>query len=363
MTLRVRCTLPLRHFALAVDVTIPSQGITAIVGPSGSGKTSLLQVIAGVQSGAAAAEVSFNGSLWQGQRCEVPLHQRRLGLVLQHPSLFPQLTVAENLRYGWQRAPKQRPLQWHEVVQACGLHDLLQQYPAQLSGGQQQRVAFARALLAQPQLLILDEPFSALDDEARQYFVNYLRRVSGRYNLPVVWVSHQLTDVAQISDTLVQLHEGQVIGCGPLVTELQREPLRSKLALSVLEVRRSSLPQTQDHSWQLQLGGQQLVVPRPQWQQEDADATVRLRVFARDVSLTRELVADSSVQNQLMAEVITSYPAQHPAERVVQLRVGGQPLLALITSSSWQRLDLREGTAVVVHLKAVALHETFRERL
>lgn len=362
MSLHLRCEIPLRQFALNVDLSIPTHGITAIVGPSGSGKTSLLEVIAGLRPDA-DAEVNFNGQCWQRRENVVPLHKRRLGLVLQHPSLFPHLNVAENLGYGWQRSPVNKRLQWEDVVTACGLGRLLQQFPLQLSGGQLQRVAFARALLAQPQLLILDEPFSALDDDARQHFVNYLRVISDRYKLPIIWVSHQLSDVAQISDTLVQLSDGQVTGCGPVVSELQREPLRSKLGLSVLKAHRKILPQMDDHCWQLDLAGQTLMLPKPHWYHEELSTPVRLRVFARDVSLSRDIVPESSVQNQLIANVVGNYPAQHPAECVIQLRIGDQYLLALITTSSWQRLNLHVGARVVAHLKAAALHETFRETL
>lgn len=361
MSLNVKCHLPLQHFSLDVDLNIPTQGITAVVGPSGSGKTTFLEILAGVRQ-VADAEVSFNESLWQ-QREFLPLNQRRVGLVLQHPSLFPHLSVADNLRYGWQRARGNIGLQWDEVIAACDLSALLQQFPAQLSGGQQQRVAFARALLAQPQLLVLDEPFSALDDDARQYFVSYLRQLSDQHQLPIIWVSHQLSDVAQVSDTLVQFSQGKVVSHGPIVSELQREPLRSSLALSVLDTRYDATQQTQKECWRLELAGQALVLPKPQWQHQQPGASVRLRVFARDVSLTREFVTESSVQNQLEAEVVASFAARHPAELVVQLRVGEQCLLALITKASWQRLDLQPGTRVVAHLKAAALHETLRETL
>ncbi|MFC7158756.1 ATP-binding cassette domain-containing protein [Pseudidiomarina halophila] len=133
MSLKVKCHLPLQHFALDVAVSIPTQGITAIVGPSGSGKTTFLEVFSGVRQ-VANAEVSFNQTLWQ-QREFLPLNQRRVGLVLQHPSLFPHLNVADNLRYGWQRARGRKELGWDEVIAACDLNALLQQFPAQLSGG------------------------------------------------------------------------------------------------------------------------------------------------------------------------------------------------------------------------------------
>ncbi|CAB0151496.1 Putative 2-aminoethylphosphonate import ATP-binding protein PhnT [Pseudidiomarina piscicola] len=362
MSLTVKCQLPLRHFVLAVDVRLPAQGITAIVGPSGSGKTSLLEVIAGIRQ-LPGATIQFQDQCWQAPATFSPLHQRRIGLVFQQPSLFPHLTVEENLRYGWQRASQPKTLGWDEVIADCGLTPMLGQYPAQLSGGQQQRVAFARALLAQPQLLILDEPFSALDDDAREYFVSYLQQLAQRHQLPMIWVSHQLGDVAQVSDYLVQLHDGHVVAHGPTVSALQSEPLRSKLALSVVVAEAQPEPAGQLDTLRLTLAEQSITLPRPQSHELETSTPVRLRIFARDVSLTREFVSDSSIQNQLAAEVVDSFPARHPAECIVQLRLGDQYLLALITKASWQRLGLQTGSRVIAHLKAAALHETLRETL
>lgn len=334
MTLSVKATLARQHFPLAVDVTLPSTGITAIVGASGSGKTSLLEVIAGLTP-AGTAEVHFNEHLWQDANSHMPLAERRIGLVLQEPSLFPHLTVLENLRYGWQRAA-QHYVSWDEVINNCGVADLLTQKPSQLSGGQQQRVAFARALLAQPQLLLLDEPFSALDEATRQQFVDYLRQVATRYQLPVLFVSHQLSDIAEVSDHLVLLQRGQVLSSGPLPQQLRQEPLRSLLGMSVVS---TPLPGLNEPAQQ------------------------RLRIYARDVSLSLQPVPHSSVRNQITCVIFAVHESHRAGERLVELECQQQHFFALVSDEAWQQLALRVGQSVVAHVKAAALHHSFIQPL
>lgn len=350
MSLHIDCTIALQHFVLQAKLTLPSHGISAIVGESGSGKTTLLEAIAGLRHDGATTVV------FQGR----PLQLKQIGLVLQQPQLFPHLSVEQNLRYGWQRATAHR-IGWDEVIAACGLQDLLQQRPAQLSGGQQQRVAFARAILGQPQLLLLDEPFSALDEPTRHHFVRYLRTLTERYALPIVWVSHQLTDVVEISDYLVVLHAGQVRQSGLLQEQLKQEPLRSQVAVSVLSTTVVEIDNTL--ACRLQLGDQHMQLPQPHGAALKIGQPYRIRIYARDVSLTLAPVANSSVQNQLRCEIVGCQAAQHQAELLVELAVGKQTFLALITRNAWQQLQLQLGTQVIAHLKAAALHETLRETL
>ncbi|WP_258240791.1 molybdenum ABC transporter ATP-binding protein [Pseudidiomarina homiensis] len=334
MSLYVKGSVPLQHFALQFDLTLPNKGITAIVGPSGSGKTTLLELIAGLRK-TSAVKIRFGKQQWQSASNFMGLAERRIGLVLQDPMLFPHLTVADNLRYGWQRA-QQHFLSWDEVIQRCGVAELLEQKPPQLSGGQQQRVAFARALLAQPQVLLLDEPFSALDEATRQHFVAYLREVSAQHGLPVLWVSHQLTDIAEVSDYIVLLSRGKVTSSGALVEQLRHEPLRSMLAMAVM------------------------ATPLPGL---DEDASKRLRIYARDVSISLQPVSHSSVRNQLWSTIHAVHESSHDAECLVELEYHGQYFFALISNAAWQQLALSVGQRVVAHIKSAALHHPVSQQL
>lgn len=350
MSLTIDCAIPLQNFSLRAQLTLPSDGITAIVGESGGGKTTLIETIAGLNE-QSKTTVRFR---------DHPLRLRDVGLVLQQPHLFPHLTVYDNLRYGWQRA-QQHSILWDEIISACDLTTLLMQRPSQLSGGQQQRVAFARAILGQPQLLLLDEPFAALDETTRRQFVRLLRNLNIRFNLPVIWVSHQLTDVVEISDYLVVLKAGEVLQAGPLSEQLKQEPLRSQVAVSVLNT--SILQVNENQQLVVQLGNQRLQLPCSEHVEFKVGSDYRIRIYARDVSLSLAPVSGSSVQNQLHCEIVDYHPAMHQAELLVELAVAQQVFFALITRAAWQQLELQRGMRVVAHLKAAALHEALRETL
>ncbi|MGJ8671147.1 MAG: molybdenum ABC transporter ATP-binding protein, partial [Oceanococcus sp.] len=193
--------------ALDLKVQIPGRGVTAIYGPSGAGKTSLLRCIAGLQQ--AKGELSVLGQSWQSQRHSLPTHKRPLGFVFQEASLFAHLTAAGNLRFAQKRAAAQSST-WSDIVALMGLEALLERYPHQLSGGERQRVAIARALLIQPKLLLMDEPLAALDASLKSEIMPYLERLHERAEVPILYVSHSLDEIARFADHVVILQQGRV---------------------------------------------------------------------------------------------------------------------------------------------------------
>jgi len=204
-------------FELNVDLCVPGEGVTAVVGASGSGKSTLLRCVAGLEppdgANAGTLRVSFGDQLWQDEQTFVPPHLRPLSLVLQEGALFPHLTVRGNLRYPRADRPG-FALTVEQVIERFGLGPLLRRRPAQLSGGQRQRVALARALLAPARLWLLDEPLSALDAPARRELAPELSALCRDLGLPVLYVSHSLTEVLQIADHMVVLEDGRVVSHG-----------------------------------------------------------------------------------------------------------------------------------------------------
>lgn len=177
--------------------------VIALTGRSGAGKTSVLHAIAGLvkpHSGriAIGERVLFDAA----QRIDLPPHQRRVGYVFQDTRLFSHMDVAANLRYG-RHAARERPrFEFDAVVELLGIAPLLSRRTANLSGGEAQRVAIGRALLSQPDILLLDEPLSMLDAERREELLPWLRRVRDEVRLPMVYVSHQSEDARQLAASL-----------------------------------------------------------------------------------------------------------------------------------------------------------------
>lgn len=210
---------------LGVELQLPIGQLSAIVGPSGSGKTSVLRAVAGVLI-TRRSRVVFDGDIWADteQRAFRPAHQRPLGFVSQTFGLFPHLTAAENVGAALTHLPRRaRAREVQSGLDAVGIGGLAGRRPSELSGGQGQRVAMARALARKPQLLLLDEPFSALDRSTRKRLHVELKRLQNSLNMTVVFVTHDLDEAAQLSQNLVLLRHGRVVQQGP-TPELLRRP-------------------------------------------------------------------------------------------------------------------------------------------
>ena len=347
-------TLHRPEFRLAVRGEIPASGVTALFGRSGCGKTTLLRCLAGLESDV-QGHLSVNGMDWLRPGWALPAHQRPIGYVFQEGALFPHLTVEGNLLYGYRRVPSaERQLQPDQVIQLLGLAPLLQRRIHELSGGQRQRVAIGRALLTSPQLLLMDEPLAALDAISKAEILPWLDRLHNELDLPVVYVSHAIEEVARLADHMLLLEHGELLAQGPLHTLLTRTDLplaHADNAVSVIEGRCGAY----DPEYRLlsvQFAGGSIQVPS---QEPPTAKAVRLRVAARDVTLSLEPNTTGSALNQLPARVVDLSDDPHPAHRLVSVRIGDTPLLARITRKSCDQLDLREGAPVHVQFKAVAL--------
>jgi molybdate transport system ATP-binding protein len=210
-------TLPLGE--LTLDVTFElSGGTTALYGPSGSGKTTLLELIAGLRR-PASGRIELNGRVVFDRNVFVPPRLRRVGYVPQDDALFPHLSVAQNVFYG---ASERR----HEVLDVLELGPLLERSVRRLSGGERKRVALARALLSNPEVLLLDEPLAGVDLALRDRVLEYLVRVLREVRVPALYVTHHLDEVRALCDDMVVLERGTVkakgmgaAGMGPAAPE------------------------------------------------------------------------------------------------------------------------------------------------
>ncbi|ESQ79641.1 ATP-binding cassette domain-containing protein [Asticcacaulis sp. YBE204] len=191
---------------LDLDVVFetPGDGITAIMGRSGSGKTTLLRAMAGLDR--LKGEVSVGGRVWQDVTRFEPVHKRAVGYVFQEPSLFAHLSVEGNLDFATKRASK--IVNRAEIIDLLKIAPLLPRAVSKLSGGERQRVSLARALLSGPDLLLMDEPLSSLDQTARQEILPFIRAVGAR--VPVIYVSHDPLEVSRLTERVLYLAEGRL---------------------------------------------------------------------------------------------------------------------------------------------------------
>lgn len=208
MTIAVRLDARISaDFSLDIDIAIPAQGVTALLGPSGSGKTSVLRALAGLDRHPGI--VRFGQTLWQDRETFVPPHRRHVGYVFQGAGLLPHLTVRQNLAFAIARAPE-GPFALDDMIARTGIAALLDRSPARLSGGEAQRAGIARALMSQPHLLLMDEPLSGLDRDARGALLGSLQDLLGDIAIPVVYVTHDIEEAARLAVQSIRLRAGRV---------------------------------------------------------------------------------------------------------------------------------------------------------
>lgn len=195
-----------------ISLEIDSGELVALLGPSGCGKTTLLRIIAGLES-ADEGKIFLDGL----DTASLPIRKRRIGFVFQNYALFPSMTVEENISFGLRMLPRaQRPSARHiqatvdDLLSLVQLPHLAHRYPAQLSGGQRQRVALARALAIKPRVLLLDEPFSALDAKVRKELRQWLRQLHQELKITSVFVTHDQEEATEVADRIVVMNQGNI---------------------------------------------------------------------------------------------------------------------------------------------------------
>ena len=357
-TLALDVAVEREAFSLVVKHEVALGGITALYGPSGSGKTTLLRVIAGLEERARGLVV-FDGTVWQRGDTQVPPHARGVGYVFQDARLFDHLTVEGNLRFavrhGARRAARRAQVEFSAVVRELDLSPLLPRRPASLSTGEQQRVAIGRALLTSPRLLLMDEPLSALDIGRKREIVPLLERLPEVFGVPVLYVTHNVDEVARLASDMLLLNAGRIVASGRVADVLERLDLDDltggRDAGAVLHVR---VEAGRRGAAALRLTEQLLHVPAAG---AGLGMPLRIRIHARDVALATERPRGLSIRNVLQARILR-IDADEPINVDVLLEVDGQHLRARITRDALEDLKLEPGQPVFALIKSVALEST-----
>jgi molybdate transport system ATP-binding protein len=352
-TLSLHVALDRPGFALDVSVELPLAGITAIFGPSGSGKTTLLRIIAGLER-EARGRVVFDGETWAADGTRLPTHRRRIGYVFQDGRLFPHLTVEGNLRFGLERTSA-ATMTLDTAVAALDLGALLARRPASLSGGEQQRVAIGRALLANPRLLLMDEPLSSLDLSRKKEILPLIEKLPETFGLPVLYVTHNIDEVVRLADDVLLLRAGRVGAFGNVADVLGRldlSPLTGGVETGA--VLRTEVAAYDRGVATLRVGAQQLRVPM-------ADTSVgtarRIRIHARDVAIATSRPQNLSIRNVLVARILRIEPGAGLSVELL-LDVEGEHLRSRITDEACTELALAAGQQVFALVKSVALESS-----
>jgi molybdate transport system ATP-binding protein len=349
---RLRHRFPSIEMDMAFDV--PTPGVTSLFGPSGSGKSTIIAATAGLLH-PDECRVVVDGQVLGDTAAGIwlPPERRRIGLVFQDARLFPHMTVANNLRFGMRRTPR-GPIRFDEVITLLGIELLLDRRPHTLSGGERQRVAIGRALLAQPHILLMDEPLASLDGPRKAEILPFLTRLKTTLSLPILYVTHAMEEVTRLADSIVLIDSGKVVAFGALSDLVARSDLpfaQREDAGAVL------ICQVVDHDADRELtrlrgAGADFLVPLV-----DAapGTTLRVRIPAREVALAARPPDSISIHNIIPGTVrrLTREDARRSA--MVEIALPRGALLSRVTPDAIGNLGLTEGTPVLALIKSTAI--------
>ncbi|GIJ76167.1 molybdate transport system ATP-binding protein [Micromonospora phaseoli] len=350
LTARIR-----RHVCdlhLSLDTSLAP--VTVLFGPSGAGKTTLLRCLAGLDRPEPGSHIQFGDQLWDAARVYLPTRRRRIGYLFQDHALFPHLSVAGNVGYGLHHLPRrQRPARIRQALAAADAAHLHDRPTRGLSGGEAQRVALARALAPQPQLLLLDEPLSALDTPTRTRLRGDLRRLLLAAGIPTVVVTHDRTEALTLGDHIAVVIDGRLHQHGP-VEEVFNRPASAAVAavVGIDTILTGHVTGHHDDLTHIDVAGHTLhATPHRELNRGD-----RTLVCIRGDDIALELsdpTRPASPRNRLAA-VVT---AVHPDGPVLRVTLdAGITLTAYVTRPTGEHLDLRPGRQITAAIKATAVH-------
>jgi molybdate transport system ATP-binding protein len=352
--LKANIVLKRSGFVLNINCEIKTQ-VTGIFGSSGAGKTTFLQSLAGLQipdsgSISIAGREVFNA----GKNINLAPEKRRIGFVFQEGRLFPHLNVIQNLKYGIKDKPD--IAFFREVTELLKISDILNSKVSKISGGQAQRVAIGRALLTRPDILVLDEPFSALDKKLRHHIISLLKPLITKFNLPVLVISHDLSDLLMLSDNLLIIEKGQCVGHGDYYDLIAANDSRSALTsaglVNAIDLKIEFIDDKKG-LMNLSHGNQQIYAES--WLDEERfldDVYVNVVLRPEDITLASHKIKDISIQNQLEGKIEKLITTKNKVLCVIDC---GFKLISEVSLATQQKMKLEEGKGIWCLFKAAAV--------
>jgi molybdate transport system ATP-binding protein len=331
---------------------LPGPSVMVLFGPSGAGKTTLLRCVAGLER-LTAGKIVFSGEVWAdaAQHRHVPTQKRPIGYLFQDHALFPHLNVRENIGFGIHHlAPDVRRDRTIRTAANLQIEDLLERQPNELSGGQQQRVALARVLVREPELLLLDEPLSALDGSARDHVRSELARLLRRLQIPAIIVTHDWVDALSLGDRLHVMSHGEVLQEGTpqeVFAKPQHAEVASAVGMENLVV--GHVCKLSSDVLTLQVGSAELFAVNPQ----DGCSEYFVCIRGENVTLETGHAGQSSARNNLHGKVTEILPTGSLVKVIVDV---GFEAVSLVTRQAVTDMALERGTEVSVVFKASAVH-------
>jgi len=346
MEIRMAAEKRFEKFCLAADFSIAGEQI-GIFGESGSGKSTLVGLLAGTHH-PNKGEIFLDGEcLFSSTKgINLPIEQRRIAIVFQQSNLFPHLSVRSNLLYGFKRcAEKNRSINLESLAGVLKLGNLLQRGVNNLSGGEKQRVSLGRAILANPRLLLMDEPLSGLDDKLKFQIIPYLRGVTEQFRIPYLFISHSLVEMRLMTNQVLVIANGSIVD-QTIPDQLARDRM-DQSRVGYINLLKLSAPRRVDGLFAYRWGEGEMLISAGN---EEPEAV--FEISSKEMILFKKHPEAISARNLFKCKVIDIFMAGNQVG--VELSCGGQKLVAEVASQAVRDLEISQGAELYLAIKASA---------
>ena len=350
-------TLQRKDFLFNVKAEIDN-GITGVYGPSGHGKTTLLNLISGLLQPDSGYINIYETKVFDSENSiNISAKNRKVGYVFQDVRLFPHLSILKNLKYGFDEELKKQ-IDFGEVVSVLNIANLLNKMPSECSGGEKQRVAIGRALLSGAHILIMDEPFSAVDVNLRSNIIPFLKTINERFKIPMLVVSHDLPDLLSLTNSLLLLKNGQIKGFGKFQDLILQESNLDMMkgaglynafdlfVFAALPSKNMVLLKSASNNFQVQ------VLCQPFQNKVEIGKQMKILIRPEDISISLQSVTQISLRNQIQGTIERIFSKDGLSFCLVD---AGEKILVEITEASLRNMNLEIGKTVYCLFKSAAL--------
>lgn len=349
MGLQFKLELPRRDFNINLEGDFGDETI-GVFGASGAGKTSLFSMLNGLEK-PLSGKIVLNGRVLvdTDKGIYIPANKRQIGVVFQEKFLFPHMTIKDNLLYGVdKKRDNKNKLTLTEIADLLNLKDFLDSYPSDISGGEQQRTAIGRALLTSPEMLLLDEPFNAVDTKLRVSILPYLKKIGDELDIPILVISHDLPDIQKLTNKVYLIDKGKNLGFGDIITLLNKDFETDDIGF--VNTFKLSDTKIKDDLYESSLGGGNYKVLHSV---KNSSNEFILTLKPNEISISNKFIDNVSIQNQLpgvIKEII------YQKEGVLCIISGAVDLAVKISKHSLSSLNLGLGDNVYTLFKANSLN-------
>lgn len=349
----------LGNLLIKCSFEMDSPCITAICGFSGAGKTSIINMIAGLITPDKGI-ISYNGREFynSSKNINIPANKRFAGYVFQESRLFPNMKVKQNMLYGSKRkSSASLNCNLDDVCLLLGISHLLDRYPQNLSGGEKQRVAIGRALLSNPEILLMDEPLASLDELRRHELISYINLIQKHYNLPILYVSHSVDEIMQLADMAVYMEDGKSKYFGNAVEVLNKSAVKINTNNSYNTIFEGEIEHYNDENSTalIKFGGGCV---ESYCEKVENGRKVRFAVNIHDVVLSVTKPEGISIRNIYKGKVIDII--KQPNNFYDILVDIGEKIWARISNGAYKELDIKNEAVIYVMIKSAAISDTLK---